>query len=139
MVGLVDIAPASETVEVRGERVEVVGVSAAGIAGLLARFPELRRAVSGGEIELDRIIALGGEIVGAIIAAGCGAPGDEQAEAVATRLPLEAQADLLEAILRATMPKGVGPFVEKLRRMGVLINLKPLGGDAQSTTGPATT
>ncbi len=38
MVGLVDIAPAAETVSIRGQQVSVVGVSAAGVAGLLARF-----------------------------------------------------------------------------------------------------
>lgn len=38
MVSLVDIAPATERVTVRGQEIEVSGVSAAGVAQLLARF-----------------------------------------------------------------------------------------------------
>jgi hypothetical protein len=46
------------------------------------------------------------------MAAGCGYPGDNAAETVAASLSLDAQADLLAPVLRFTLPKGVGPFVE---------------------------
>src|SRR4051794_37464857 len=66
-------------------------------------------------------------------AAGCGYPGDETAETVAGKLSLDTQADLLAAILRLTLPKGVGPFVEKLTALGSI-----LGTDAApSDTAPA--
>ena len=42
MVGLIDIAPGVETVEVQGAPVAVHGISAKGLASLLGRFPELR-------------------------------------------------------------------------------------------------
>jgi hypothetical protein len=42
-----------------------------------------------------------------------GAPGQERAEAVADNLSINVQADLLAAILRLTLPKGIGPFVAK--------------------------
>jgi hypothetical protein len=51
-------------------------------------------------------------------------PGDERAEAAAGRLGLDDQAELLAAIMKLTMPQGIGPFVEKLARMG----LKPVTG-----------
>ena len=47
-------------------------------------------------------MAMGGDAVAAIIAAGCGYPGDETAETVAGKLSLDAQAELLAAILRWT-------------------------------------
>lgn len=119
MPGLLDIAPAVETVEIRGTKVEVYGVSVKGIAYLLQRFPELRAMLSGREVNADRLIEIGGDAVAAIIAAGTGYPGNEQAEAVAGSLSLDEQADLLAAIVKLTMPGGVGPFVEKLSALGL--------------------
>ena len=134
MVGLVDIAPAVERVTVRGQEVEVFGVSAAGVAMLLARFPDLRKLFAGRDVGLDDLLAMGGDLVAAIIAAGTGDPGDPVAEEAAGRLGIDEQADLLAAILRVTLPKGVGPFVEKLLALG-----GGLDAAGRSATGPATT
>lgn len=134
MVGLIDIAPATETVDVQGKPVAVLGVSAKGLAHLLARFPELRRLMSGQEVQADQLLAMGGDAVAAVIAAGCGHPGDSTAEAIAGTLSLDLQADLLAAILRLTLPRGIGPFVEKLTELGSLLGVE----DAQSATGPDT-
>ena len=110
MVGLIDIAPSVETVEVQGASVTVHGVSASGLAYLLGRFPDLRKLMTGLEVETEQLMAIGGDAVAAIIAAGCGYPGDEKAEAVAGKLSLDAQADFLGAILRLTLPQGHRPF-----------------------------
>jgi hypothetical protein len=89
--------------------------------------------MTGQEVQTEQLMAMGGEAVAAVIAAGCGYPGDETAETVADKLSLDAQADLLAAILRLTLPKGVGPFLEKLTALGSI-----LGTDAaQSDTVPA--
>lgn len=133
MVGLVDIAPKLETVEVQGASVAVHGVSTRGPAHLLGRFPELRMLMSGQQVEAPALVAMGGDAVAAIIAAGCGYPGDETAETVAGKLSLDAQADLLAAILRLTLPKGVGPFVEKLTALGSILEADA----ALSATAPA--
>jgi enoyl-CoA hydratase/carnithine racemase len=133
MVGLVDIAPAVECVDVQGTPVSVHGVSAKGLAGLLGRYPELRMLMTGKEVGADQLLAMGGDAVAAIIAAGCGYPADDKAESVAARLSLDAQADLLAVILRLTLPKGVGPFVEKLTALGGTLH----ADDAQSGTEPA--
>jgi hypothetical protein len=122
MVGLLDIAPAAKSVTVRGSQVQVPGVSAEGIAHLLGRFPELRRMFAGGEVNLGGLQAIGGELVAAILAAGTGTPGNAEAEKMAAGLGVDEQADLLEAILLATMPGGVGPFVEKVERIAGLLN-----------------
>src|SRR5436309_5782252 len=114
MVGLVDLAPRVENVPVEGAEVAVQGISAKGVAYLLGRFPDLRRLMTGQDVGVDQLLASGGEAVAAIIAAGCGVPGDERAEAVAGNLPIDVQADLLAAVLRLTLPQGIGPFVAKL-------------------------
>ncbi len=131
MVGLVDIAPATERVAVRGQEIEVSGVSAAGVAMLLARFPDLRKLFGGRDVGMEEMMAVGGDLVTAIIAAGTGSPGDPAAEEAAGRLGIDEQADLLSAILRVTLPKGVGPFVEKLLALGAVLDA---GGTAPATT-----
>src|SRR6187401_1997153 len=100
MVGLVDLAPRAERVPIEGAEVTVHGISAKGLAYLLGRFPDLRRLMTGQDVGVDQLLASGGDAVGAIIAAGCGAPGEERAEAVAGNLPIDVQVDLLAAILR---------------------------------------
>ena len=132
MVGLIDIAPLTKTVTIRDVAVDVSGVSARGIAQLLARFPELRALVTGRDVEVDKLLSLGGDVVAAIIAAGTGAPGDAAAELAADRLSVDEQADLLVAIIELTMPRGLGPFVEKLSRLG----LGPDGTAMPATRSP---
>lgn len=132
MIGLIDMAPSTDTVEVQGTSVAVHGVSASGLAVLLGRFPDLRKLMTGLEVETAQLMAIGGEAVAAIIAAGCGYPGDEKAEAVAGKLSLDAQADFLAAILRLTLPKGLGPFVEKLTALGSILDVDA----ARSVTAP---
>ena len=114
MPSLLDIAPSSETVMVRGTAVEVGGVSAAGFAHLLGRFPELRKLMTGMKVEQDDLFSLAGEAIAPIIAAGTGAPGNPEAEAIAGKLSVDEQSDLIAAIFRQTFPQGVGPFVERL-------------------------
>ena len=133
MVGLVDIAPITSSVTIRGQDITITGVSARGIASLLARFPELRALVTGREVALDELLKLGGDVIAAIFAAGTGTPGDAQTEAAADNLTLEEQADVLAAIVELTMPRGLGPLVERLSRLGLLAG----GASAmQATTSP---
>ena len=136
MVGLIDIAPRTETVDVDGTNVEVHGVSASGLAHLLGRFPELRKLMTGLDVDATQLMAIGGEAVGAIIAAGCGYPGDQKAEAAAARLSLDAQADFLGAILRLTLPKGIGPFVAKLTALGGILDVDARSDTALASTSP---
>jgi hypothetical protein len=135
MASLLDIAPLTETVSVGGVEVEVYGVSAAGVASLLARFPELRKMMSGMEVSPERLMEMGGEAVSAIIAAGCGSPSDRAAEEIAAKLSVDVQADFIAKILKLTLPNGLGPFVEKLTALGAT-----LGADAAaaSARAPAT-
>lgn len=124
MVGLVDIALAVVTVTAGEQKVPVTGVSVHGVANLIGRFPELRMLMTGKSVDAGRLIELGPDVVVAIIAAGTGAPGDEPAEEAARRQPIEVQADFLEAILKVTLPGGLGPLVERLERLGVLLKVE---------------
>lgn len=138
MASLLDIADSGETVH----GVPVKGVSARGIAYLLARFPEMRLLMAGREaaIDVNRLMALAPEAVAAVIAVGCGYVPDgsedgperqKEAEDKAGRLNVAMQADFVAAIIRATLPGGVGPFVKTLE------SLSAVAGDAFSK-GPAT-
>lgn len=135
MVGLIDIAPRTENTDVQGAPVAVHGISAKGVAYLLGRFPELRKLMSGQQVETDALMNIGGDAVAAIIAAGCGYPGDEQAEDVAGKLAIDAQADLLAAIMRLTLPAGLGPFVEKLTALGGILDAAP-SDTVQASSSP---
>lgn len=134
MVGLLDIAPQTAFVDVGGQRVSVPGVSIQGVATLITRFPDLRSLLSGMQVDAARLLGMGGEIAAAIGAAGCGYPGDAKAEASFAALNLNAQAALLEAILKQTLPDGVGPFVDTLTRMGALLNFA--GGEQKPAASP---
>jgi len=136
MRGLLDIAPRVSAVPVAGGEVDVCGVSVRGIAHLLAKFPALQSLLSGRQVDAEKLIAVAPDAIAAIIAAGCGQPGDAEAEAVADRLPIEDQAALISAILKLTMPKGVGPFVEMLNGLGGILNLGGAGPEAQATKSP---
>jgi hypothetical protein len=139
MAGLIDIAPQTEIVAVQGTSVAVYGVSAKGVAHLLGRFPELRMLMTGQEVEIAQLMAIGGDAVAAIIAAGCGYPGDEKAEVVAGQLSLDAQADLLASILRLTLPKGIGPFVDKLTALSGILDVAPSAMAQASNSPPPST
>ncbi len=134
MAGLVDIAAVIETVTVAGTPVEVPGISAAGVATLLARFPELRKLMSGIDVSPEDLLKMGPAALAAVLAAGTGEPGNEAAETSAARLTLGDQADLLAAILRVTLPGGLDPFVEKLAGLGLLMDS---GAGGRSGKAPA--
>ncbi|MDB5555430.1 MAG: hypothetical protein JWL86_5414 [Rhizobium sp.] len=136
MVGLLDIVPHTEDVTIGQSRVPVCGVSAKGIAYLLGKYPDLLRKFfakdeEGGDsddtpIEPSDLLKLGGDIVASIIAAGVGFPGNVEYEEQASKIRVGEQLDLLDAILRLTMPNGVGPFVERLTSLKRV--LTPGGG-----------
>ena len=121
MVSFMDIAPATETIDVAGVPVEVTGISAKGLASLFGRFPNLLALFSGGaaNVDIPEIAALGSDIVAAIIAAGVGYPGNREAEEKAALLPLELQLQIMAAIKRQTLPGGVENFMALLKQIGV--------------------
>lgn len=124
MVGLLDLAPSTRTVRAGGGDVAVYGVSAKGIAALLVQFPQLKTLFTGGKLAVDpeSIASVAPDAVSAIIAAGCGYPGDAKAIKAAEQLPVGEQAKLLDAIVDLTMPDGPRPFVEALTALMAKLN-----------------
>lgn len=139
MADLLDLAPASEFVTVRGIQIETPGVSAKGLARLLSRFPDFRALVTGAQFETDKLLELGGDTVAAIIAAGIGHPGEAKYEKAAEALTLGEQADLLDAIKRVTMPQGIGPFVAKLSKLADITNENESGKNVQEAENSTAT
>lgn len=140
MPGLLDIASAPSRVEVRGTQVDVFGVSAKGIAYLMANFPEIKALFSGKEISLDAetIITKAPTALAAIIACGTGNVGSQEAEEIAASLSADEQAELLAKILELTFPRGLGPFVQAVERLAATVG----GGagaisKAQGSTSPS--
>jgi hypothetical protein len=115
MADLLDIAPstASEAVWIDSVRVTVRGISVDAIASIIARFPELKSLINGGDI-VPRLIEGCGAAVGPIIAAGCGHLADAKYEQHAAKLLPEHQMKFLKAIFGLTFPNGIGSFVEEL-------------------------
>jgi hypothetical protein len=138
MVSLLDIADQQKTVTIRDKDVVVFGISAQDIVYLFGKFPELRLLMSGKQADLtpETLLKLAPGAVAAAIAAGTGSAGDENAEAVAARLGLGEQLDLLAAIFDLTFPQGVGPFVAKLDALGLLKSADGASGWAQATKSP---
>jgi len=129
MATLSDVAKVPRQVPVNGVSVDVFGVSGEGFAMLMARFPEVKNMMDGKKVNKGELMKLAPRALAAFIAAGTGHPGNVEMEEVARTLPVGAQADLIEEILRLTFPRGVGPFVEQLQQMGLLVQL---GGSVPS-------
>jgi len=114
-LGLLDIAPVSEQVDVgNDQKLEVKGISSEDILKLIQRFPDMQKFISMGGIKPADIMNTIPGTVGGIIAAACGHAGEENYESAANKLSVEAQLDLLEAIGRCTFRNGFGPFVMRI-------------------------
>lgn len=128
MPDLLSIAPLTEIVDVRGAEAIVKGVPVKAIAGLLARFPDLRKMWATGKWDAEQFLSMSDDVIGAVIAAGCANIDEENA----ANLALDEKADLLAAIIRVTMPRGPGPFMATLTGL-----MGTVGGGASPTAQPS--
>lgn len=117
MGSLKDIAAKNPRVDVRGVLVEITGISAAGFATLIARFPECLDLLNGKDVSLsaEMLVKTGPAFVAAVIAAGTGKIADDEEEKAAAGLTTSDQLALLEHILKWTFPD-MGEFVARLER-----------------------
>lgn len=114
-LSLMDIAPRTEQVEINDEvTLRVRGLSAEAIKDLMIRFPDLGGLMIGEGIRRESIVTLGPAVISALCAAACGELGNDDAERMASELPIETQLDILEALGRCTFSKGFGPFAERV-------------------------
>jgi hypothetical protein len=130
-MSLLEISNVERFVDIRGKKIAVTGVSALGIAQMMARFPEFGKMLSGATVDSMELAKMAPRALNAFIAAGCGNPANEEAEKIAGNLGVGEQLELIDEILRLTFPRGVGPFVEKLKGMGVLNALDKISGEEE--------
>lgn len=123
MVKLSDIAPAQKRVLVPAGDGNEVGVDVRGltienIRDLLERFPE---AISlfDDKMAVQTLLRMGPRFVAAVIAMACGDPNSEAAEEVAASWPVGIQVEILNIVIRQTMPRGLAPFEELLKSLGL--------------------
>jgi hypothetical protein len=121
---LADLAGVGRDVEVRGLKVTVTGVSARGLALLFKRFPELVGAVTGAGLSLASLTELGPDVLASVIAAGTGAPGDPQAEAVADGLSMSDQLALIDAILLESFGGDPEGFMQRLEKLAAGVGVQ---------------
>ena len=122
MAGLTDIIPVAKRVMIPtddGEKpVDVRGLSTSDLSYIISRYPELISKLGGG-ITAALIMKAGPEVMATVIAAACGNPGSQAAEQVAASLGAGVQAEILTHVVKLTMPRGPGPFVELLKAAGL--------------------
>lgn len=125
MVGLLDIGDLTDTVEVRGKKVEVRGISARTFFHLLATIPELAAALSGmtpKDLNAADMILKVPEAVGSIIACATVGPlwsnmspeGKQQHIDAAQNLNIGEQSDFIRKIWTLTFPNGTQSFLDAL-------------------------
>ena len=118
---LLDIGNPSEKVSIGDQEVSVTGIAAEGCLALFIRFPELQQYLGGGGVSVSDLIKTAPDVIAAVIAAGTGTLGDDEAESIARKLPVEVQLDILEAIVRLTFRSGFGPFVQRIATLSAAI------------------
>jgi hypothetical protein len=115
-LSLLDIGPQSKDVPMlSGESLRVYGISAKGMFSIFSRFPEVGKWFTApGALDTKRFVSEVPDAMAAIIAAGCGLPGDTKAEETAELIAIDTQIDILEAIIELTFKSGFGPFVNRI-------------------------
>lgn len=122
MVSLVDIGPSVGSVELRGSTVEVNGLTAEHIVGVLISFPEVRKILASKEADLGILIAQAPLAISRMIAAGTGKPDDEPTIEFARTLGAGEQFEVMSKVFELTFPKGLQSFLD-----GVGAALKSVG------------
>jgi hypothetical protein len=134
MVSLVDIGPSVGAVTLRGQEVEVNGLTAVHIVGIMMAFPEVRKVLAEKEADIALLVSQFPLAAGMLIASGTGKDGDQPTIDTAMRLGVGEQYEILAKIVELTFPKGVKSFLD-----GVNAAMDSAGvrGWDQATKSPA--
>lgn len=116
-VDLLEIAPKRKTdgVSIGDKKIAVHDLTLTDIADLMTRFDEVRALMNNVDVAPEAWLKVGPAAVCAIVAAGLDHAGEPAYEARAAKLAITDQAEIILAIMRLTMPDGIGPFVAKFR------------------------
>jgi len=120
MVDILDIAPVIREVETHNlGTLTVTGLSISGIVSLIKSHPailEVFDSESDAELDIDKIILLGEDVVAAFLAAGLGHPGEEKAIAKCKLINIDDSWKIAEAILDESFPGGAINFFERVAK-----------------------
>lgn len=118
MVSLIDLGPLREEVELRGQMLEVKGLSADFIFKLLTASAELRMLLAEKKVDVENVMSLIDQAPVAVaecIACATDKQGDPETIAFAlTQLSAGESALLVSPIMRLTFPQGVKSFMDGL-------------------------
>jgi hypothetical protein len=127
MVSLVDIGPAKGAVTIRGQQLDVNGITAEDIVEIFLMFPEVRMILSQpGGVERSVITSLltrFPEAAGLVLAAGTGVElsnkeeAQKQAMAARKNLVIGEQYDVFAKIMELTFPRGPANFLEDVQAL----------------------
>jgi hypothetical protein len=134
MVSIADLAPAGEDVTVNGKTITVKGLSFDQMVELYARSPDAL-ALMGGEAKGLAAVRKFPAVAAEIVALALGLT-ETDAAAQVRQWPAGIIADLLLVVIRATAPRGLGPFVELMEAAADAV---PDHIKSQLTPAPATT
>lgn len=121
MASILDLAPPTEKVSIRGLEIEVCGLTAADFAVILRTYPQVRAFVDGTwnragmtGVEAQKLLTEMPDAVHEIIARGMADhdAGHEALLAAAAKQTAIDQITLLLAVMKVTMPDGPGPFAD---------------------------
>jgi hypothetical protein len=134
MVSLVDIGPSVGDVTLRGHKVDINGLTASHIVGVMQSFPEVRKVLAQKDADLGMLVSQFPLAAGMIMAAGTGKADDQATIDAAVALPVGEQYEVLKKCLELTFPNGVQSFLD-----GVEAALKLVGapGWDQAMKSPA--
>ena len=122
MVGLIDIAPAAHRVLVptsQGDApVDVRGLTFEDIRDLMVRYPKFIDMMDSG-LNAKAVMMAGPDAAAAVMAMACGSGNNPDVEKIMLTLPLGIQIEILGAMVKLTMPRGVDPFVDMLKALGM--------------------
>jgi hypothetical protein len=121
MASLSDFPSRAVTVSVGDVKLTVEPINITTLVGLFTRFPDLGKMLQDRKFSVATLLTNSGPLVAAIIAAGCGHPGDAKHEDAASRLALDDQLTIIEVVLKATIPSGIGAFIERLTALGAFL------------------
>lgn len=117
-------------VEIENQTIRVKGLGVMRIAELATKYPAVQALLLEGGKGAERIVLDIPSFAIEAIACAMEDDTDEGREEVADLAP-DHLATILEAVIDATMPDGIDPFVEKLGRLMAKFSIKSAEGESE--------
>lgn len=134
-ISILDIAPLTEEVTIRGKKFPVWGITAEALLFLITNFPEIMAMFSGRaeSLQAGDVLAASPHVVAAVISVGLleretYATSQDWLKDIKKMMPkarsfsVSEQLNCVTKILALTFTEGTGPFVEQINALGATFN-----------------